>query len=67
MVRSEYLEWAKERAYEFLDRGEDGLAVASFVSDLNDHDELREHDGLTMLMPMMMLGEDMRKFIGGFN
>lgn len=49
MTRAEHLQWAKDRALEYLDRGELVDAVASFGSDLNKHDELRGHASVELL------------------
>ena len=72
MTRSEHLEWCKQRAYEYLDKGETGEAWASMASDLSKHDETREHPaillGTMQLAGGLMSGEaDIRRFIEGFN
>lgn len=47
-TRGEHLEWAKERAYEFCDKGQYGNAWISFKSDMSKHDELKNHIALAM-------------------
>lgn len=41
MTRAEHLAWAKQRALEYVDRGELGYAIASMFSDLGKHPELQ--------------------------
>lgn len=70
MTRAEHLEWAKERAREYLDKGDYGDAWASFVSDQRKHPELcYDHFLLSMGMRHVMSGNavEVRKFIEGFN
>ena len=40
-TREEHLEWCKQRAREYLDRGELANAVASMGSDMDKHPETR--------------------------
>lgn len=72
MTREQHLEWAKQRALEYADRGELVNAFASLGSDLNKHDGTRNHAGIKIGMELMMIGDldtpyAMRKFILGFN
>jgi len=72
MDRAEHVEWCKERAGAYLDSGDIQNAFASMGSDLNKHDETRDHAAIGLGMQMMMIGglntvEKMRKFINGFN
>ncbi len=46
MTRAEHLQWAKDRALEYLDLGDLQNAFSSFLSDMGKHDELAEHLGL---------------------
>jgi hypothetical protein len=47
MTRDEHLQWAKERALQYLP---DYIqAMTSFISDLNNHDELRDHPVIMLL------------------
>jgi hypothetical protein len=41
MDRAEHLDWAKQRALEYLDRGERNNAIASMASDLGKHSQLK--------------------------
>jgi hypothetical protein len=66
------MQWAKDRAFEYVENGDVQGAYASFASDLNKHDETRGHDALTIGMMLLMSGhlanaEAMRKFIDDFN
>ena len=72
--REEHLAWCKQRALEYVDRGDLTNAMASMASDLNKHDETKDHPvEITMMMLQIMGGvglntpEEMRKFIEEFN
>lgn len=73
MNRKEHLQWCKDRALEILDRtGDVGEAFASFGSDMNKHDETRDHSAMGLGVMLLMGGhnqgiEEMRNFIEGFN
>jgi hypothetical protein len=69
---SEHLLWAKQRAREYLDRGDSSSAWASFVSDLRKHDELRDHAGIELGLLLLIGGHlstvgAMRDHIEGCN
>lgn len=71
-TREEHLKWAKQRAYEYLDKGDTTLAFTSFASDLDKHPETREHPFIQVGLRMLLGGhlsdtEEARKFIDGFN
>lgn len=70
MTRDEHLRWCKQRALEYLDRGELQDAVSSMLSDLNKHPDTR---GIgEKLAPLAMLyltngdATGVRRFIEGF-
>jgi hypothetical protein len=44
MTRAEHLAWAKARALDYVEAGDLASAVASMISDLGKHDELRSID-----------------------
>lgn len=74
MTRSEHLNWAKERALEYVDAGDNTQAFSSMISDLRKHPETASSATLggTLGMGMLMSGHlataaQMRKFIEGFN
>lgn len=70
MTRQEHLDWAKERAFEYCDKGDAMDAYASFVSDIGKHPDLRYDDFLiSMGMRHAMSGDvsQTRQFIEGFN
>jgi hypothetical protein len=70
MTRDEYLTWAKNRALEYLDRGDVVNAIASIGYDLSKHDEFK--GAANSLMPMGLfyaMNRDelgARQFIEGF-
>jgi hypothetical protein len=75
MTREEHLQWAKDRAIEYVDRGDIVGAFASFTSNCKKHDETRDIcDGVGALY-LAMEGvrcvsqddrEGMRRLINGF-
>lgn len=68
--RGKHLHWCKTRAFEYLDRGDIPNAIASFASDMQKHDETKDHVALEMLPMMVVMGDgerEIRRFIEGFN
>ncbi len=72
MTRAEHLAWAKERALEYADQGENADAMASLISDLNKHEGTRGHMGVELMTMLAMAGHfeqpgELRKCIEGFS
>jgi hypothetical protein len=72
MNRQEHLEWCKNRALEYCDRGDLQNAYASMISDMSKHLETENHAAIGLGINLMMIGDlntptKMRKFIEGFN
>ena len=72
MNREEHLEWCKKRAIEYVDKGDNTQAYASFMSDMRKHEETKDHSALDIFTSMVFGGmlntsTEMRKFINGFN
>jgi len=72
MNRTEHLQWAKDRALVYADRGDVANAVASMCSDLRKHPETETHAGGQLMVMMAAAGQfkrpgELRKFIEGFN
>lgn len=72
MTRAEHLAWAKARALEYLDDGDQKNAVMSMMSDLKKHEELADHAGITLGVMLLMGGQmgdrqEVRRWIVGFN
>lgn len=72
MTRQEHVQWAKERAEEYLAQGYINNAFASMVADLKKETATQDHPGITLGMQMIIGGhlssvDAMRKFINGFN
>jgi hypothetical protein len=70
--RADHLEWCKQRAREYLDRGDWAAAWASFASDMSKHPGTENHSAIGLGMMLLMGGAnanvtEMRKFIEGFN
>lgn len=67
-TREEHLEWAKQRALEYLP-GDPLQAMNSMMSDLTKHEELRNHVGLR-IAPMFYGAHNdpsaVRQWIEGF-
>ena len=71
-TRAEHLDWCKERAREYCDRGDAMNAMNSMFSDLGKHPETAGHKGIDIGLMLMMTGglrgpTEARKFIDGFN
>jgi hypothetical protein len=73
VTRDEHLEWCKQRAREYLDRGELADAVASMGSDMDRHPETRmagEKMGTLIYVAMIRITEGdvqgVREWIEGF-
>lgn len=69
MDRAEHLQWCKDRALEYVDRGETQNAIASMSSDLGKHPETAGHVGIELGVILMLTNNlgDVRKFINDFN
>jgi hypothetical protein len=50
MTREEHLRWAKGRAIEYADRGENALAVSSMASGLNKHPGTAGHAAVPLMV-----------------
>lgn len=72
MNREDHMAWCKQRALEYVERGDLQNAYASMTGDLNKHEETRNHPAIALGLQLMMIGDlgtsdKMRKFIEGFN
>ena len=73
MTRDEHLEWAKNRALEILNAGDNEGAFTSMLSDLSKHHELQNHPGMMIGAGMIFIPnwmsntEEIRRWITGFN
>jgi hypothetical protein len=70
MTRDEHLQWSKERALEYLDRGEVIEGMTSMMSDLSKHEELANHGGLRIAPMFYGASHDyhaVKRWIEGFN
>lgn len=70
--REEHLQWCKDRAEEYLARGQVRNAYASFASDMQKHADTAGHIDLGLGLQLMMIGDlsdvaSMRRFIEGVN
>jgi len=67
--REEHLQWAKDRAIEYLDRGDIRNAITSFMSDLGKHADTRDSPviGMGMMIMQMNNEKDARDYILGTN
>lgn len=69
MTRDEHLAWCKERALEYLERGELADAVASMGSDLGKHSETQCPPALLMVGALAAADHDEKgvyEWIEGF-
>jgi hypothetical protein len=72
MTRAEHLAWCKERALEYVDRGELREAVTSMSSDPRKHEDFHGpiYGQLSLLGAMFEIPkgpEAVRRWINGFN
>ena len=72
LTRAEHLQWCKDRALEYVKRGDLNQAMSSMGSDLDKHPETKDHPGTGIGVGLLMIGSlgtaaEMRKFINGFN
>lgn len=72
MIRSrqEHVEWCKQRALAYVDRGDVQNAFASLNSDLRKHPETEDHGAIELGMMLMLAGhlstsKQMREWIEG--
>lgn len=71
MTREEHLKWCKERALAYVNISP-MEAFTSMASDLDKHDETKDHAGVKLGLMLMMSGrlnerDEVIKFIEGFN
>lgn len=71
-TRDEHLQWCKDRALAYADRGDNTNAIASMASDMSKHPETENHAALQLMVMLAMTGNfdrpgELRRFIEGFN
>jgi hypothetical protein len=71
-TRAEFLQWAKDRAGAYLDRGQVAAGLASFMSDIKQHPEIQPAAiellfGIEAFAGNLKTAEQARKFINGTN
>jgi uncharacterized protein YejL (UPF0352 family) len=69
MTRDQHLAWAKQRALEYLDRGDVTNAITSMVSDLEKHPALKSNLVLVAIGMLSAMHNDSmaaRRWIEGF-
>ena len=69
---AEHLQWCKDRAAQYLAIGDASEAWASFCSDMQKHDETRQHPALLDGTRLRLGGflstvDELRAFIAGLN
>lgn len=72
MTRQEHVAWMKQRALEYVDRGDLSAALSSAISDMNKHPDTIAHPASILGVSLMVNGylgtpEKMREFIEGIN
>lgn len=72
MTRDEHIAWCKQRALEYLDRGDATAAIMSMVSDVGKHPETQNHAGNMLAFGLLAAGQlknptEVRRFIEGYN
>jgi hypothetical protein len=58
MNRSEHLEWAKNRALEYIELDDPQEALMSLMSDLSKHEDLRWHKNRESLMLLILSNKE---------
>lgn len=70
MSRAEHLEWAKNRALEYVDAGDPRSAITSLMSDLGKHPGTASEAKALVSLAMHALAQgtdkEVREFIMGF-
>jgi hypothetical protein len=71
-TREEHLAWCKQRALEYIDRGQLNEGLTSMMSDMSKHPETHAPSLYQMTVGLMMIGalstpEQARKHINGYN
>lgn len=72
MNRAEHLQWAKDRALEYVESGDTAGALASMLSDLSKHEDTAGHPAIMLTAMLLFDGHlstpaDVRCHIEGFN
>jgi hypothetical protein len=71
MTRTEHLQWCKDRAHEYLNRGDITNGVSSMLSDMEKHDGTKGVNPMLEMMGLMAVQtndlEAARRFVTGFN
>lgn len=70
-TRAQHIEWCKERALDYCDKGELQMAFSSMSSDLQKHTETAGHIGTALGMKLLVSKqldtiEKMKRYINGF-
>lgn len=68
--RDEHVKWCKERAHEYLAKGDIANAITSMMSDMRKHPDCGYPDVLDMMGMLAITQRDhdgARRFIDGFN
>ena len=70
MTREEHLAWCKQRALEYVDRGQPLEGITSMMSDMRKHPECKSDALDSLTMGLLMIGqlrtqEQARKHING--
>lgn len=67
MTRDEHLAWAKQRAHEYVEMGDNQNAIASMLSDLGKHPELARKVEIGLIAAMhLTTKEQVKHWIEGF-
>ena len=60
-TREEHLEWCKQRAREYCDRGDSASALTLMFSDLGEHPETANHIGIKLGLMLIAAGNSSNK------
>ena len=70
MDRTEHVQWAKDRAMEYVDLDEPAQALSSLLSDLSKHPETADHSaielgGMLAFAGHLSTAHEVREFVDG--
>lgn len=69
MNKEQYIQWSKDRAMVYINQGNAPLALASFMSDINGHEDLKNNFALIELLKAIDINSilDVERFMEGLN
>lgn len=67
-TRAQHLQWCKDRAMEYVNKGDNAGAISSMLGDLGKHPETMKSAEVGMMLAMTVRDtESAKRFVLGFN